>query len=180
MKYKIISILVFLAFAGVVFWMIPILKDRYFEKSVDENEETIDSLSEEEKLIFSDDEEENSLPADESLDEIPANKEENSEKAPVEDLLKITADDCSDECENYKDDEEDLRYCQERCGINQKPIPESLDCSDLEDLEKDYCLKNLAISKDDIKKCEEISDAGIKETCRNRIMEEILEDQKLE
>jgi len=88
---------------------------------------------------------------------------------------KINRDDCDNDCENLADEE--LSYCQQVCGI--KGIDENRgDCDGLSNLEKDYCLKDLAVIQKNYDICEEIADGKIKRTCIDRITEEILIQQE--
>jgi hypothetical protein len=66
-----------------------------------------------------------------------------------------------------------LEYCQQVCGIS--PIKEVSGCDGKSNLEKDYCLKDLAVSKKDASICKQIADANIELTCKNRITQDILE-----
>lgn len=93
-------------------------------------------------------------------------------------LLEIYNTDCDNKCDKY-DDSEEFKYCQEICGFNSKDKDEenSKNCDNLSDLEKDYCLKDLAISEKDLEMCEEIEDSSILKACRNRITEDILDSQ---
>ena len=88
--------------------------------------------------------------------------------------INVTPPDCMRECEPYKYDEKELRYCQNVCGISESTSAN--DCDKLKDLEKDYCYKNQAIEKKDASICDSISDTAIKKSCKNRIQEDILEN----
>lgn len=87
--------------------------------------------------------------------------------------INVTPPDCVRECEPYKYDEKELRYCQNVCGISENTSTN--DCDQLKDLDKDYCYKDQAIKKKDASICDNISDTAIKKTCKNRIQEEIIE-----
>lgn len=88
--------------------------------------------------------------------------------------INVTPPDCMRECEPYKYDEKELKYCQNVCGISEGASAN--DCDKLKDLEKDYCFKNQAIEKKDASICDNISDTAIKRSCKNRIQEDILEN----
>ena len=81
---------------------------------------------------------------------------------------------CDNECEGISA-ETDLKYCRQVCGLEEIKAPLG-DCSDLTGIEKDYCLKDLAVSKKDMSFCEPVADAKIKATCQNRITEEIIDE----
>lgn len=106
--------------------------------------------------------------------------EEDEENVPEEEdtFVQVLPQDCSNECKNYQDPE-DITYCKQICGLTE--IKKEVNgCEALNDLEKDYCFKDMAISKTDSKICDKIEDAGIKKTCKNRIMEDIVDQQMLQ
>lgn len=87
----------------------------------------------------------------------------------------VTNKDCDSDCKRFKDNSENYKYCQEVCGdipIAGKNSEE--DCVNLTGLDKDYCLRDLAVSKKDNSFCSKISDSKLKTTCRNRVAEELL------
>jgi hypothetical protein len=87
--------------------------------------------------------------------------------------INVTPPDCTRECEPYKYDAKEFEYCQNVCGFSSPTATE--DCGNLSGLEKDYCIKDIAIKEKNLKKCNEIEDIKIKETCQNRIQEEFIE-----
>ena len=93
-------------------------------------------------------------------------------------FLDVSKSDCDNNCNDFSD-KEDLKYCQQVCGITgiKKDVKEKKGCDALEGLEKDYCLKDLAINKRDIKICGEIEDTDIKKVCQNRITQDFLDSQ---
>lgn len=104
-----------------------------------------------------------------------------NENAPAENnnFLDVSKTDCSNLCKDFTDPD-DLKYCQQICGLTpiKTDIKEKKSCDVLNDLEKDYCLKDLAISTKDVRICSEISDTDIKNVCKNRIAQDFLESQK--
>lgn len=163
-----------LAVLGLVAWGYPILKGRYAD--TDEEEAVIapsrDSSLEEFPQMENSDAE---IDTDEEL-----GAEENSEEeeaAKLEDeFLQITPSDCDNKCKGFEETE-DEEYCRQRCGLAEKAAPASDDnaCARLEDLQRDYCLKDLAVNKDDPKMCADIEDGGIRKTCQNRFIEDMLD-----
>lgn len=153
---KKISFLLFLIFFSIfVYFAYPIVKSRYFEKNNIQNqpEKTITNQNESEE---------------------PGNKtQESTDQAGTS--PNISARDCDKECEEFKDDEKNLKYCQEVCGFSPEKV--EVNCGDKSGLEKDYCFKSLAIQNKDFKICDQISDSGIKKACKNRISEDIIESQ---
>ena len=85
----------------------------------------------------------------------------------------ITPQHCKDDCKAFATDLTIFAYCEQVCGIS--PIKDISNCDSKKDLEKDYCQKDLAISKSDASLCESIKDDNIKKTCTNRIYENFLE-----
>jgi hypothetical protein len=89
--------------------------------------------------------------------------------------LYVTSGDCDNSCVKFKDNSEDFKYCQEVCGdipVSEKKSKD--ECTSLSGLEKDYCFRDLAVSKKDGQICEEIKDLRVKKVCKNRVVEEIL------
>lgn len=87
-------------------------------------------------------------------------------------LEKIIAEDCKRDCENKKG-EEDYQYCLEICGLRE---PSSSDnCEELSGLAKESCYKDKAISEKKFEFCDKISDNNLKEACKNRVSEEIID-----
>lgn len=90
-------------------------------------------------------------------------------------LAHITTEHCDTECRAFANNLQFLEYCQQVCGI--VPIKTVSDCKDKKDLEKDYCLKDLAINKQDSSICKQIKDVNILQTCQNRIAQDIIENK---
>lgn len=94
--------------------------------------------------------------------------------------------DCDNGCSRFTN-QSDLNYCQQICNIpspgqsgsnqNAASQPASGDCQNQIGLDKDYCLRDLGISKKDFSICDQISDAGVKKACQDRITQDILEQQ---
>jgi hypothetical protein len=111
-----------------------------------------------------------------AVDSIVDSEEVTDENTPIENnnFLDISKTDCSNLCKDFTDFE-DLKYCQQICGITpiKKDVTEKKGCDALNDLEKDYCLKDLAIVSNDLSICQSIDDSNVKKTCRNRIAENL-------
>lgn len=87
----------------------------------------------------------------------------------------VTGKDCNEDCKRFKNDNGRFRYCQEVCGdipVTSKNSEE--ECNSLTGLEKDYCLRDLAVSQKTVSLCNKITDAKLKSTCKNRVAEELL------
>ncbi len=87
--------------------------------------------------------------------------------------INITPPDCARECEPYKHDAKELRYCRNACGLSSSDSITHCDAHN--GLPKDYCLKDRAIAQKDITICDEIDDGGIKKTCITRLQQEFIE-----
>jgi hypothetical protein len=164
----IFKIIFILAVFSLVYFAYPIIKERYFET--------------EKKDIIS------SQPTDQ--DKPPINANDISEKTTTEDLKKtdeqqtslkeegkifqkITPANCDAECVGFEGDA--LDYCNEICGLI-PPAENVSGCDALSRLKKDYCLKDSAISKKDFTICDQIIDKNVQQTCKNRMIEELMND----
>jgi len=165
-KIGIAAIVICLIALGI--WGFPILHNRYVG-SDDANVQTQQDANKEETTENKDgDEDSGQMPEQEVT-------EEDTEGLNTEDdsFLEISKQDCDSHCKEYTETE-DLDYCKQVCGLS--AVSEKADgCDALEDLEKDYCLKDLGISKKDLKICDQIEDNGVKKACKNRVTEDILE-----
>lgn len=87
----------------------------------------------------------------------------------------VTPKDCDSDCARFKSNEENLRYCQEVCGdIPSSKKNSEADCANLAGLEKDYCWRDLAVSKLNSAFCGKVTDKKLQSVCRNRVAEELL------
>jgi len=114
-----------------------------------------------------------------SEEEEKSNKENEKqhEDFPETRAFHISNDDCKNECANFEHDLKRLNYCQNFCGL--LPIKngdKKEDCEEKEGLPRDYCFRDKAISTKDMKKCSFIRDRGIKDYCKNRITEDIIDE----
>jgi hypothetical protein len=168
--------------SAITYWAYPVVHDRYFANEDAEPQTTQESSSEElcddgtvcdiETPNESNDNQ-NSSDADASGDNQPENTPE--ESLPQESFIEITDKDCDNECEFYDGKEES--YCFQVCGLSSVPVESNDECEDLNNLEKDYCLKSQAVEKTDFSICREIEDKNIRETCQNRVTEDIIDNQ---
>ncbi len=85
----------------------------------------------------------------------------------------ITSQHCNSNCQAFANDLSLLEYCQEVCGIS--PVKNVTICDSKKGLQKDYCNKDLAINKKDASLCDKIQDANLKQACKNRISQDIIE-----
>jgi hypothetical protein len=85
----------------------------------------------------------------------------------------ITSEHCNSGCQAFKIDLKLFEYCEQACGIS--PVKKVENCDDKKDLQKDYCLKDLAISKKDLGKCDDVQDANIKQACKSYIEQDSIE-----
>jgi len=89
--------------------------------------------------------------------------------------------DCEQKCRNKKGTDS-YNYCREICGLNEPPnlAEESSgekeeDCEKITDsFERGVCYKRKAIREKKDTYCDKIEDSQLKESCVNRVVEEIL------
>ncbi len=173
MLKKITLLLFALASLALAYFAYPIIENRYFKSEVkeviridnnkfDDRETAIDSNNVSEKDLEMSDLNETESATKDGIDESG-------------EIENISAKDCDNECENFQDNTANLKYCQDICDLS--PVKESENCENLPSKEKDYCFKNQAIAKIDLKICDLISDSTIKSACKNRVTEELLEQQ---
>lgn len=176
---KIMLTIYLLVTIGLVIWGYTIFKDRNGKittPKIPQENSNISSYSAptDQNYVTQD----NQQPSD-----VQTDQNQQSELIPkmtaTDSFAKITSDMCDNECKGFKDDKNKLEYCQQVCGFNENTNKtEDSDCSNLNGLNKDYCLKNSAILKHDLKVCSDISDANLQRTCFNRVYDDLLEIEK--
>jgi capsular polysaccharide biosynthesis protein len=161
MKFKLALLFFIIALSALAYFGYPIIKNRYFNNG----SKIIQNETSQQK------------PSDENTDIQTNNNSVEGEIKSSSINLTILPSDCDNECSKFQKKEE-LEYCQQVCGISvntENNTPS--DCKIASGLQKDYCLKNLAIKNEDFKLCDQINDSGIKKACNNRITEDIIESQ---
>jgi len=168
---KIFFILFLLTLLALIWWSFPIIRNRYFNTSntPTNNNGTPQQLS---TTNSNDNQSQNADPQSGAIPQTTSNQ-----NASDNSFLHITPAVCDSQCKPFADNNKDLQYCQEVCGLAPLSIPKNGTCDNLKALEKDYCLKNLAVSKKNMPICDQIQDSGIKKTCQNRITEDLLQRQ---
>lgn len=173
---KVISFLFILALGLLAYFSYPIIKSRYLnsenrtESKTDvsaENRKDTKNFGTNSDSTINNDENEKEEPAESEL-QVKNRVDESGT------VSNITAEDCDNECKDFKDNSSDLRYCQDICGLSQ-PVTDN--CSEKQGLDRDYCFKNEAISKADLNICDSVFDSKIKSSCKSRITEDLLEKQ---
>lgn len=94
-----------------------------------------------------------------------------------EDMANITAADCENNCEDWKEDDEDFEICFEICGFKTEEEEDNEDignCEEMEDTEADICFRRKAIAEKNDSYCEKIVDEDLRKNCRDRVLEELL------
>lgn len=172
MKKIILIFLSILAVGALAYFAYPVISERYFTQPPA-------ATTSNAPIVFHDLNEaakqaELAAPAAEETPVAPG--EENA--APPKDGKKnvqtnITRENCADDCKVFAKDGALFTYCQQVCGL--APTKSDSDCDSKAALEKDYCQKDLAVSKTDAALCETITDDNIRQTCHNRIAEDIVE-----
>ncbi len=181
MKKTITTLIILGAIGALAFFIYPVIRDRYFAKTavlIENNSSTSSSTSAtstETPAVENPTAGENAI-SPTPPEEINQNSTENSAGSGTTGNIKanITPTHCTDDCKAFANDLVLFAYCQQVCGIS--PVKtNATSCDAKKDLEKDYCLKDLAITKDDAALCKPIVDDNIRKTCRNRIAEDLLE-----
>jgi|GEM_PF-1931007 len=90
-------------------------------------------------------------------------------------MAHITTEHCRTGCQAFANKLDYFEYCQQVCGIT--PEKNVSQCDGKDGIEKDYCLKDLGITKSDSSICDKIEDANVKKTCKNRIFQDLIEQQ---
>jgi hypothetical protein len=139
----------------------PIIKNRYFQPA---------PLPTQNKVEIKNETPENTTPEEQKSSEATTPQENNTEEQ--KSGTNISSDDCDNECASYSGSQ--LEYCQQVCGLAAPQQNASDNCDNLSGLNKDYCLKDLAVSKKDYKICNQIQDSNIKKTCTNRVTEDLI------
>ena len=134
-------------------------KDENKDKQVDKKDETLSESNKQKNDINTNDD-----------------TDDNSNSSDQNEFINITSEDCNEGCGQFED-EEDNKYCREVCGLDSETNETVAECDKLSDLEKDYCWKDKAISEKNFKTCKKIKDKKIKQTCENRITEDILDSE---
>jgi hypothetical protein len=174
----IVAIAIISGLAVGLYFLYPIIKERYFssDEVVSEKTESVENQEGRSEILNQNGSEGTLSPEITPSDAFNEDEGVASEDQPAA-LPEIDSDDCDNECEGFSDDE--LTYCQQVCGL----IPAETgieNCDNLSEIQKDYCLKDLAISKRDFKYCIGIKDAGVKNTCENRVAEDIIDASRTE
>ena len=181
MKLKIFFLILIIALVALAYFGYPIAKNRYFNNSskIIKNNETANQ-----NPFATDNATNNYTDTNPFSDSVPSGNNSESEEEIKSSSIDatISSSDCENECLKFQESEK-LKYCKQVCGLPEidqygTEIKPTTDCANATGLEKDYCLKNEAIKNKDFKACEEINDSGIKKTCKNRVMEDIIESQQ--
>jgi hypothetical protein len=179
-KFKPLLLVVFIAAAvAILGYAYVIFGERYGFRKTDENvnanenKTLIDNFSD---LINGSNENANAnLNLNENLNANENTNANTKDNTPPPTRDQISSKDCSNHCSRYKDNADDFAYCQQVCGDASITKKNSLaDCVSLTGDQKDYCIKDLAVGKEDLDICNQIVDAKIKKTCKNRITEDLM------
>jgi hypothetical protein len=165
-KSKIIAIIIFIiAAAAVLYSAYGVVKKRYMAT----NTKLLD-LNNGETQTSTD-----NPVGDQSVDTQAVSPSEIDNTAPTNGQPNVQSADCDNNCANFKDNADNLKYCQEVCGDRPvTPKDSESQCDSLTGLAKDSCWRDLAVSKKDFAICDKISDAKLKKVCKNRVTEEVL------
>ena len=191
MRFKIFWLIFVIALAILAYLAFPIIKERYFGNGnskeepkssfipIGNNANQSDNSSQEPNAVDNtsdtSDLEKSLSGGKTTTDESASPVNINERNTSGESLTHITTEHCDNNCQAFAMDFKLLEYCQQVCGI--ASIKEVSNCDDKNNIEKDYCLKDLAVNKKDFSLCEKINDANIRLTCQNRIAQDIIEKQ---
>ena len=178
MNSKLALLLYITALSAITYWAYPIVTERYFSEEKTQTEENVSPKLCDDGTVCEIKIPNNSSDDNSSNEENSAKEDETTpseESLPQKSLIEITDKDCDNECEFYKNDEKN--YCLEVCGLKSVPEESNDECDNMNGLEKDYCLKSQAIEKTDFSICRRIEDKSIRETCQNRVTEDIIDNQ---
>jgi len=164
----ILTFLYIIATAAVLWFAFSVVKGRYFgsgQKGTDQKTETQSQPADQ-----------NGNPQNSGQDGVSPDAASSGETpAPEGTHLFVAPADCDNDCARFKDNEENFKYCQEVCGdIAPEEKNSEEDCANLEGLEKDYCFRDLAVSKQSTAICGKIGDTKLRSVCRNRVVEDLL------
>jgi len=176
MKLKIFFLVFIVILAAMLYFAFGIIKERDFNEAMEESPTA--SLEEIDASI------------DASMDSSKTNSGETVENDKKTDKT-IGSDEveyfgieekgyCDEECNDFTESPEKDK-CLKICGF--VPIEKrgsKPECDSLGGSEKYFCLMDLAVSKIDLNICKEIEDDTIKNACKNRITEEILDESRIE
>ena len=178
---KIFPILFLILLIAVGYYSYPIIKNRYFP-AVSKSDQTENQNQSQENNTQSNSFKNNPSSEEPSTDNdkiesisIDVNNQTNSSE---DVLVNITNEHCDSECKAFANNFEHLEYCQQVCGISPSKKVSTSDCKEKKDLAKDYCFKDLAIRKKDFSICDKIEDSNIKNACKDRITQDIIEQAK--
>jgi hypothetical protein len=185
---KIAIAIYLLALIGLSFWAYTILKARTANAPTvapqSFSSDSSQSIASTDDLVSDNDTDNQATPNDNiqpttndktpaTLPEINSSPTSSNQKNSGPILANITQEHCNTNCQAFSIDLTLKEYCEEACGIS--PVKDVTSCDDKKGIQKDYCTKDLAITKNDSSICENISDTNIKQACKNRIAQDIIE-----
>ena len=166
-KYIFIAIYVIAAVA-ILYFAYGVVKKRYLSPA--KNAPTSNSATQ--NQVGSQTDNQNT---DQSGDNQVSTPSEVDNTVPTNGQPNVQRADCDNNCSQYAGNADNLKYCQQVCGITPvTPKNSEADCANLTGLDKDSCWRDLAVSKKDFSICDKVSDAKLQKVCRNRVTEEVL------
>jgi hypothetical protein len=173
---KLFLLIFFIILALGIYYVASVFIDRNSgegeESPVDKAKEHIEKIIKNESLDQDDDENTpGSVTIEQEEEPVGETQLSDQEESSAYD---ITREDCDNECTNYENGEKE--YCRNICGLTGTKQDIVASCDDLNSLEKDYCIRDNAVQEQDLQKCDEIEDSGIKQQCQNRIQEDIIDE----
>ena len=164
-KSKIVLIIIFvIAAVAVLYFAYGVVKKRYMSPA--RNSGTSSSAAQNQI---------NNQMNDQAVSDQVSTPSEVDNTPPASGQPDVQSADCDNNCANFKDNADNLKYCQEVCGDRPvAPKDSAGQCESLTGLDQNSCWRDLAVSKKDFSICDKISDAKLQKVCRNRVTEEVL------
>lgn len=165
MKRSFIIALIVILLAGTGYYLWTHRYDYFFQgDNFFEVQDDVDEKSEEAGEEY-----------DEFNDENGEEDEDINDPDQLYDAPIITPAHCDNKCADLSGENE-KKYCEEICGFTEGRRETATNgCDELKDLKRDICFKQRAIDEKDQSYCEEISDEALRENCKNRVLEEIMD-----
>jgi hypothetical protein len=88
--------------------------------------------------------------------------------------IKVSAENCEQECEGFSAIASEQAYCFSYCGLNQNQYQNS-DCESLTGSEKDFCFKEKALNERNPETCARIGESSLRKVCEARLAEELFD-----
>lgn len=92
-------------------------------------------------------------------------------------FIEVSDEACANECISFQNENEKYQYCRAVCGFTVENGTRDLPSSQVEERNKEYDIKETAVTEKNMGKCDEIDDAQLRASCQTRVTEEIFSTQ---